>query len=36
VWDGRDAARNAVAGGIYFYRLTSDGKTDIKRMNLVR
>jgi len=36
VWDGRDGERNVVAGGIYFYRLSSDGQTDIKRMNLVR
>jgi hypothetical protein len=36
VWDGRDAQRNAVAGGIYFYRLTSGGETDIQRMHLVR
>ena len=36
VWDGRDAAQNAVAGGIYFYRLTSGGETDIQRMHLVR
>ena len=36
VWDGRDADRNVVAGGIYFARLTSGGQTDIKRVNLVR
>jgi subtilisin-like proprotein convertase family protein len=36
VWDGRDSQRKPVAGGIYFYRLTSGGQTEIKRMSLVR
>ncbi|MBZ0270346.1 proprotein convertase P-domain-containing protein, partial [bacterium] len=36
VWNGRNAEGKPVAGGIYFYRLTSGGTTQIKRMHLVR
>ncbi|MEZ5064459.1 MAG: FlgD immunoglobulin-like domain containing protein [bacterium] len=35
-WDGRDTDGNAAAAGIYFLRLASDGRTDIRRVNLVR
>jgi subtilisin-like proprotein convertase family protein len=35
-WDGRDESRQAVAAGIYFYRLSAGEETRIKRMSLIR
>jgi hypothetical protein len=35
-WDGRDAAGQAVAGGIYFLRIEAGSFTDTKRMSLQR
>jgi photosystem II stability/assembly factor-like uncharacterized protein len=35
-WDGRDDAGVAAAGGVYFYRLRSDGGSRTGRMVLVR
>ena len=36
VWNGRDEAGRAVAGGIYFYRLDADGFSETRRMTLVK
>jgi hypothetical protein len=36
IWDGNDAAGRPVASGVYFDRLTSDGRTATRRMLLVR
>ncbi len=35
-WNGTDASGRSVAGGIYFYRLTSGEGTKIERMQLLR
>jgi hypothetical protein len=36
IWDGRDMAGRSVGSGVYLYRLTTPGKTLVKRMLLVR
>ncbi|PKN74683.1 MAG: hypothetical protein CVU49_07505 [Candidatus Cloacimonetes bacterium HGW-Cloacimonetes-2] len=36
VWNGTDANGNAVSSGVYFYRLTSPGRTISKRMLLMK
>jgi beta-glucanase (GH16 family) len=36
VWKGRDQAGQAVAAGVYFYRLDADGYSETKKMILVR
>ncbi|MCX6831936.1 MAG: T9SS type A sorting domain-containing protein [candidate division Zixibacteria bacterium] len=36
VWDGRDQGGNQVASGIYFYRMTSAGAVDTKKMLLMK
>ncbi|MCK5126900.1 MAG: T9SS type A sorting domain-containing protein [candidate division Zixibacteria bacterium] len=36
VWDGTDGSGDAVASGIYLYRLTSNNKTSTKKMILVK
>ena len=36
VWDGRDQGGNQVASGIYFYRMTSAGSVDTKKMLLMK
>jgi len=35
-WDGRDTSGRPVASGAYFYRLTADGRDQVKRMVLVK
>lgn len=35
-WDGRDGSGRRVAGGVYFLRLEAGGKTDTRRVTLVR
>ncbi len=35
-WDGRDARGAAVASGVYFYRLTTPGVSDSKKMVLLK
>ncbi len=35
-WDGRDATGRRVASGAYFYRLTADGTSLVKRMVMVK
>jgi hypothetical protein len=36
VWDGKNATGEAVASGVYFYRLTADKYTDTKKMMLLK
>ncbi len=36
VWDGRDANGTAVASGVYFYRMTSGGIVDTRKMLLMK
>ena len=36
VWDGTDESGRSVASGVYFYRLESDGKTEHRKMTLLR
>ena len=36
IWDGTDNHNRPVASGVYFYRLTTDGKTEIKRLTLLK
>jgi hypothetical protein len=35
-WDGRDAAGNVAASGLYFYRLHTAGRTVTRKMVLLR
>lgn len=35
-WDGTDEGGNAVASGVYFYRLQANGQDETKRMTLTR
>jgi hypothetical protein len=35
-WSGDDANGHAVAAGLYFVRLTSEGRTDLQRVNRLR
>jgi flagellar hook assembly protein FlgD len=35
-WDSKDSNNNLVAAGVYFYRLTADGKTASRKMVVVR
>ena len=32
VWNGKDKNDNEVSAGIYFYKLISDKKTDVKKL----
>jgi hypothetical protein len=36
VWDGKNETGEAVASGVYFYRLTADKYTDTKKMMLLK
>ncbi len=35
-WDSKDASGNAVAAGVYFYRLTAEGESAMDRMTVLR
>jgi len=35
-WDGTDQSGKPVSSGIYIYRLTSDGRTEMKKMSFVK
>jgi hypothetical protein len=35
-WDGRDRSGRAVGSGVYFYRLTAEGRSEMKKMTLLR
>ena len=35
-WDGRDADGRALASGMYFYRLSANGKSTIRKLLLLR
>ena len=35
-WDGRTAAGEQAASGVYFYRLTRDGEQMTRKMSLVK
>lgn len=35
-WDGRDANGRAMASGMYFYRLSAGGRTDVRKMLLLK
>ena len=35
-WDGRDRAEQAVASGVYFYRLTAAGFSQTRKMTLIK
>jgi photosystem II stability/assembly factor-like uncharacterized protein len=36
VWDGRDGAGNAVASGVYWVRLESEGRAEVRKLVVVR
>jgi hypothetical protein len=36
VWNGDDNNNRAVASGVYFYRLEADGRTEVRRMVLMK
>jgi FlgD Ig-like domain/Right handed beta helix region len=36
IWNGKDQNNQSVASGIYFYKLTSDSRTQTKRMMLLK
>lgn len=36
IWDGTDKTGNQVAGGVYFYRINSDGRSLTKKMLLLK
>jgi flagellar hook assembly protein FlgD len=35
-WDGRDDRGGAVSSGVYFYRMTNRGFSDVKKMLLIK
>jgi hypothetical protein len=35
-WDGRDGRGHAMSSGVYFYRLTTAGKTESRKMTLLK
>jgi len=36
VWNGDDTAGRSVGSGVYFYRMTTDGYTSVKKMLLMK
>jgi hypothetical protein len=36
VWNGRDNANNEVASGLYFYKLSTENRTEMRKMLLVK
>ena len=36
MWDGRDATGQKVSAGVYFYRLTAEGKSLTKKMTMMK
>ncbi|MHC4479300.1 MAG: FlgD immunoglobulin-like domain containing protein, partial [Planctomycetota bacterium] len=36
IWDGRNNAGQAVSSGVYFYKLSSEGYSDTRRMLLIK
>jgi len=36
IWDGTDANNKSVSSGIYLYKLTSEGKTDMRKMMMLK
>jgi len=36
VWDGRDMSGGSVASGVYFYRMTTDGYSSVRKMLLMK
>jgi len=36
VWNGTDNNGNKVTSGLYFYRLTTDGKVETRKMMLMK
>jgi flagellar hook assembly protein FlgD len=36
IWDGRNDRGAEIAGGVYFYRITWNGKSETKRMVLLK
>jgi hypothetical protein len=35
-WDGKDAAGTPARSGVYFYRLTAGGKSEAKKMVILK
>jgi flagellar hook assembly protein FlgD len=35
-WDGRNDAGEAVGSGVYFYRMTTAGYSDVRKMVLLK
>jgi flagellar hook assembly protein FlgD len=35
-WNGRDNHGSPVSSGVYFYRITADGFSDVRKMTLLK